>query len=429
MKSIASTSMYRDNLKKMLFFLLIVLVAACDKLEVDPDVKNQAELKGTTIFIQPNSSVIIDLAAKVNSTQSLTVAITSPASKGKLVNLGKGLMQYEVNPGQSTKDMRDAFAFTLYNEKNEPVKKDSIIIVQKDSTSLPSGIYPTDDIVFGVKVGTPINIDVLKNDVLSTYTANDVNLAIYSPETNFPPYFGTASVTGSSILYTPGATFAGVDKLIYTVTLKANPSVQAFGYVLLIGEAVCAFNLENDVYVSSQEFTEVRVPILDNDQLCTAQTNFSVTVSKAPTNGTAFIENDLVVYRPSQLAVNGFLDSLTYKVTIDGTSKNAKVYIKVNTDSIGACVLTAVTDVFDISNSANQQGVLDVLQNDILCGREVEIEIINAPIFGTATIITENGKKKIEYKGVQDQPYDKLTYRISNGDKNSEGYVLIKRSN
>lgn len=422
--------MIRTHFKSILFCIGTLFVASCDKVEVDPDVTNRANVNSTTVFIQPNSSAIIDLASKVNSSQSVTVAVTSTAKNGNLVNLGKGLMQYEPRSTASTKGARDSFAFSILNEKNEVIKKDSIIIITPDNPgSLPTGIYPADDIVFGVSANASTTIDVLKNDVLSNYSVNDLNLTIYRPESNFPPYFGSASISGNSIIYTPNSSFAGVDKLIYNLSVKSNPAIQAYGYVLLIGQSVCSFGLENDVYVSTQEFTEVRVPILDNDQLCTALTSFSVTISSTPSKGTAFIENDVLVYRPSQLAANGFKDSLTYEVTIDGVSKNATAFIKVNTDSIGACVLTAVTDVFDISNNANQQGVFDVLQNDVLCGREVEFEIVSAPLFGTASIITVNGKKVIEYKGVQDQAFDKITYRITSGDQNSEGSVLIKRTN
>ncbi len=138
--------------------------------------------------------------------------------------------------------MKDGFEVTVFSKNNEILKKDTlVIIVENDSTKLPCSIYPVNDYVYNVT--SAVTIDVTANDIICS---SDIIVSVYRPENTFPPYYGTASVSGNKIVYTSGASFLGEDKLMYKVTDANDPSVFSYGMVYITNDSSCNLALADD---------------------------------------------------------------------------------------------------------------------------------------------------------------------------------------
>jgi len=300
--------------------------AACDKLKSDstPKVSEEGNLK--KIYLQSNGSVLIDINALTGANKNFSFVVPTSTKQGTLSDLGAGLFEYKTKSDTSSKD---GFEIVV-NDGGNVVKKDSVIlIIEEDPGNLPKGIYPNQDLVFGVKNIIPIEFDVLANDYLSEFTSNELTLSIFSGE-SLPPYFGSASINANKITYTANASFKNADKIIYKVSAKNNSSIYAYGHVYLTAEVGCDFKVNDDVKELTEDFTQIRIAGLANDVLCKSISSFQLTVSKTPAKGTVYVEDDQFVYTPTNLASNGFEDSFEYTVCIDGVCKTAKVTIRVN---------------------------------------------------------------------------------------------------
>src|SRR5688572_18737024 len=138
---------------------IIFLMFACDTLESDSDIKKpNTSVTGEEIYVQSGTTAVIDLNSRIQTNQKVTLSVTSLAKKGTLSNLGGGLVQYTPKTGSTRTE--DAFEFTVYSANNEILSRDSVIvIIEDDSTHLPCGIYPVDDIVHGVSRDSSVTID------------------------------------------------------------------------------------------------------------------------------------------------------------------------------------------------------------------------------------------------------------------------------
>jgi hypothetical protein len=93
-------------------------------LEPDPDVlEPTTNVNGKEIYVLANSPSIVDLNAKLQTNTPVRIALTSQARRGKISDLGKGLLQYSPSVGNSR--ARDGFEFTVYTLNNEVIKRDS----------------------------------------------------------------------------------------------------------------------------------------------------------------------------------------------------------------------------------------------------------------------------------------------------------------
>jgi hypothetical protein len=312
---------------------LVPIFSSCDKLNSDSDlIKPTTNVKNTQVYARSNSSILIDLTSKIETNQTLTLSVTSQTRKGNLTNLGKGLLQYSPSQGTS----RDAFNFVLYNQKNELVKEDSVVIlIESDSTQLPCGIYPSDDYVYWTSKDSNLWIDVLANDILCGLDTTNIELTIYQPYSDFHyPVFGTAQVIDGRIRYTPGSTFAGYDKFLYKIQSKKDAKLFALGYVSIQSNtsAPCQFSLMDDYFgfvADTSTPNGVWLSVFGNDSLCdTVSTNYQYSFTKAPFNGTATIDKYGIFYVPTNLSqVNYLSDTLKYEVCYNQVCLGAKVVI------------------------------------------------------------------------------------------------------
>ena len=320
-------SFFQEGIPFILFCALFLsfTLAACDKLKSDSIPKVSEEGNLNIIYLPSKGSVLIDINAFAKGNQTVSFVAPVSTEKGTLSDLGSGLLEYKTKSATSAKD---GFEIVV-NDGGNIVKNDSVIlIIENDPGNLPKGIYPNQDLVFGVKNNTPIELDVLANDYLSQFTANELTLSILTGE-SLPPYFGSANIHAGKITYTANASFKNADKIIYKVSAKNDSSIFAYGHVYLTSEGVCDFKVNDDIKEINEEFTQTRIAGLANDVLCKSIASFQLTISKTPAKGTVYIEDDQFVYAPSNLASNGFEDGFDYTLCIDGVCKTAKVIIRV----------------------------------------------------------------------------------------------------
>lgn len=166
--------------------LFATLFYSCDVLEPDADLlESKVSLTEDQLYVLPNNAAFIDLGAKVSTNKPVRFSITSSTRHGNLSDMGNGLLQYTSTSGN--RRIQDSFEFTVFSEKNEVIKLDTVIIIVDDSTHLPCGIFPVNDYVYGVRKNTPVNINVLANDHICGSDSADLIVEVYKPENNFPP--------------------------------------------------------------------------------------------------------------------------------------------------------------------------------------------------------------------------------------------------
>lgn len=398
---------------------------SCDVLESDPDVLDPSvDITGKEIYVLANGASFIDLQSKVQTNQPARLAVTSQPRHGDLTDLGQGILQYSPTTGSSK--ARDGFEFTVYSAANEIIKKDSvIIIIESDSTNLPCSIYPVTDYVYNVGTAS-VSIDVLSNDIICS---NNVIVSVYKPENSFPPYYGTAEAKENKIIYNPGTSFSGADKLMYKVTAAEDPKRIAYGMVYITGDSSCSFSVWDDVYEFNKltEGSPITLRTFDNDSLCQALNHYQVNVMVAPVYGTASLSSNGFLYNLQDSVGVRFGDHFIYEVCIDAICKTARVDIKVTMDSVVNCTFFAMPDSINIPPDSISVRYVDVLFNDSICDSLTSFVITQAPKYGAAFI---SDAKEIGYEpDPLTKNDDSLEYRICDSKECSTASVLIKRTN
>lgn len=405
--------------------VIIVLLSSCDVLESDDDVlASVVNINDTEIYVLANTESFIDLQSKVETSQSVRIAVTSDPRHGDLTDLGYGILQYSPTAGSA--NARDGFEFTVYSSSNEIIKKDSlIIIIENDSTNLPCNIYPVTDYVHSVGQNAVL-IDVTANDIICS---NAVEVSVYKPESSYPPFYGTAQVQDNKILYTPGSTFDGTDKIMYKIT-ASNPSRTAYGMVYITSDSSCSFSLANDLYTydSLVQGSALQLDVFQNDSLCQAINQYQVNVKSGPSHGTVSSTSGGFLYTVRDAVGLTFSDQFTYEVCIDATCKVAQVDIELVRDSVLNCYFRAMPDSVDISDNISGLIVVEVIKNDSICGALTSFVIKSHPVYGTASIDQANNTIGYQWDSSMNKD-DTLKYEICNGDECSTASVYIKGKN
>lgn len=405
---------------------IIALLFSCDVLESDPDVlEPTVDITGEEIYVLANGASFIDLNSKVQTNQPARLAVTSQPRHGTLADLGQGILQY--SPATGSAKARDGFEFTVYSNTNEILKKDSvIIIIETDSTKLPCNIYPVTDYVYDVTAAS-VSIDVISNDIICS---NDVVVSVYKPENSFPPYFGQAEAKENKIIYYPGTSFSGADKIMYKITDSNDPKRIAFGMVYITSDSSCSFSVWDDLYEYNTltEGTALILTAFVNDSLCHALNEYQVNIKSGPLYGAASLVSNGFLYQfPDSIGFT-FNDHFIYEVCIDADCKTARVDIKLKMDSVWTCSFYATPDSIDMVNSTVALMYLDVLNNDSTCDSLKSFALTKMPMYGTAFVNEE--KKAIGYeRDPLMNKDDTLEYEICDGKECSTASVFIKRTN
>lgn len=413
----------RIRLKFLSVLAFAVSMAGCDVLESDPDVlEPKTELTGDEIYVLANNATFIDLNSKVKTNVPARIAITSETRNGTLTDLGKGILQYSPQVGNST--ARDGFEFTVYTTTNQIIKRDSvIIIIENDSTDLPCNIYPVPDYAYGVE-DEPVTINVLANDVVC---GGNVIVSIYQPANGFPPLKGHAEIVNNKVKYSPGANFENEDRIIYKLSDARDTSRTAYGIVYIKGDSACNFKLNNDFYAFGEKPADTLflLPIFSNDSLCKPLNAYQVNLKSLPVGQLTRVANGYRYKAPASITYP-FDDHFEYEACIDASCRSARVDIKLKKDSLATCVLLARRDSVSLVDNDIPLVHVAVLQNDSICGALTSVEITKAPLYGTSSVGVD---RRISYQRDPSQNKDdSLEYEICTATGCSRATVVIKRT-
>ncbi|KAL9181967.1 hypothetical protein ACHAXT_012310 [Thalassiosira profunda] len=196
------------------------------------------------------------------------------------------------------------------------------------------------------------------------------------------PANGSISLQPDGVVYTPSLDFCGTDQFTYTVTDPTGefPAMATVTVVVACAEAIEEIPTNeqpvlNDDSAETDANTEVSIPVLENDSYVPPSGSASMS---QPSQGTAIIERDSVLYVPNEDFCG--TDQFTYTVT-DATgelSDTATVTVVVICSTISTAAATTsptttapaiVNPVANDDFATTNQGtsvVLLLLDNDIV---------------------------------------------------------------
>jgi hypothetical protein len=329
----------------LLLFSLALLLNGCDVLEEDQRANDgDVQLSDKALYISPDGPGIINLRSLIENGSTARISVSSQPIFGSLRSLGDDLLQYTPNAGVT--EATDAFRVSIFGSNNIVLNEDTVtIIITRDSTSLPCGLYATTDYVYNVS--SSVDIPVLANDTSCNVATSQLIVSI--PDLVIDgvavpkSYFGSlALLPDGRIRYTPGPDFAGEDKFIYRVTKPANvpnhgdPELMAHGFVYIQGVADCrdSLNLFDDLYSFgydsiAQLSDSLYLDVKANDILCDEAANdYVYTLTSFPQRGTAGYFNEGFMYTWPDSLYLGYEDRFRYKICVDGVCDEAEVIIK-----------------------------------------------------------------------------------------------------
>ena len=194
--------------------VIFSLIFSCDWFHEDSIRPTLAQVEYNTL---PGSSVVIDLTSLAKqsfSKSSLTVS-KSP-SRGVLSTLDDLLLKYK--PGLDFTEGEDQFILSI-SAKGKLISQTVTIHVYQHNEDLPCVTIAFEDKT-KAKPGSSVTIRVLENDWICGIDRSMVSFSIHSN-----PLFGTASVTGDYIGYTPGPTFENNDEFVYKLTASTGKTL------------------------------------------------------------------------------------------------------------------------------------------------------------------------------------------------------------
>ncbi|HTF21849.1 MAG TPA: Ig-like domain-containing protein [Chryseolinea sp.] len=306
--------------------LTAVLFAGCDTFESDVT-EPAIQVSGEELYVLAEGETVIDLNALVSANFAGRLTVTELPTQGTLQNIAEGLLRYAPKKGLAR--TRDRFELTVFAADNRILKKDTIHInIETDSTKLPCNIYPIADHVTGFGNSVAVMVNVLKNDILCGKT---VIAEVYAP--HVMPRHGSAEMSGATMVYTPGASFTGIDTIIYKVINVQNPSSSGYGFVYInrdslravIPESPCIFQaVQDSVDITALSTSLIYLDVLKNDQLCDSLK--ILTITRHPRHGTAFIDNSTKRIGYNRVVLES--DSLQYEICNGRFCRRATAYIK-----------------------------------------------------------------------------------------------------
>ena len=234
--------------------------------------------------------------------------------------------------------------------------------------------------------GTPVTINILAND---TGTALTVTQA-----TN--PSNGNAVInSNNTITYTPNANFAGSDSFTYRITDSFGQTATATVRITVNPPGLNAV----DDAATTAAGTPVTINVLAND----AGTGLTVAQVTNPSNGSAVISGNAVIYTPNANFAGA--DTFTYTIRDSfGQSDTAIVRVTVIAPALEAVDDTATTP-------AGTPVTIPVLANDV--GTGLTLVQAGNPGHGSATISAGN---TITYTSASNFiGVDAFTYTITDG--------------
>jgi hypothetical protein len=349
------------------FGLYSIFLVSCDVAEQDKLVPKE----NLDITVFENHSVLFDFASKVKSQDAIVVSIASQPSRGALSSEDFGLFKYA--PNSSFTSGQDAFDVSIRNAKTGVVQSKKMTLRMAGQNDC-AGIA-VDDLVNNVTT-SPVQIDVLSNDILINSCGGNYQISLYKPQVKYPPYDGTAEVINNKFIYTPSSNFKGEDKFFYQldyIDQAGNKAMTTFGRVAVTNLPPCSFSVQDDSYRFdlSSIGSVVYLPVFDNDVICKSFNSSS---------------NDIDGFgnRVERVAdADGNLTQIAYYLNETGSNSNRVLYTmcsdgkcyngNVNIEFVGqaSCLVRALGESYSVVGSTQQEFIYQILQNDNLCNETI----------------------------------------------------------
>jgi len=221
---------------------------------------------------------------------------------------------------------------------------------------------------------TPVTIAVLAND--SDPDGNPLSISAVTA-----PAHGTATISGTTIVYTPVAGYSGVDTFNYTISDGRGGSATASVTVTIAAQPNRPPVAVNDAATTAFA-TPVTVNVLANDSDPDGDTLTIVGVT-TPANGTVSATATNVTYTPA-LRFTG-TDTFTYTID-DGRGGNATATVTI---TVGAAADQPPVAVNDTATTTIATPVtINVIANDSdPDGDPLTVQSVTTPTLGTAAIV------------------------------------------
>ena len=221
-----------------------------------------------------------------------------------------------------------------------------------------------------------------------------------------PPAHGSASISGSSVVYVAASGFTGTDRFTYTVSDGHGGSAGASVSVTVSSGAETP-PLARDDTAATAFGQAVTIDVLANDSDAEGD-SLQINAVTPPQNGTVRIEGDRVVYMP-RAGFSG-VDRFTYTIS-DGRGGSATATVRIQVAAGLDRAPVARADRATVTTG--QVATIDVLANDgDADGDPLSITGVTAPASGTA-IVTGNRVAYTPAAGFTGS--DRFTYSISDG--------------
>ncbi len=360
--------------------------------------------------------VTIDVLANDTGNGLSITSVTQPANGS--VSIVDGAVVFTPNQGFVGTDV---FTYTVTNSTGGQSQATVNVTVTAAATAVnvaPIAQADAATTTTTATTGQAVTIDVLAND-------SDADGDALSIETITQPVNGSTAIVNGQVVYTPTAGFVGTDTFTYTISDGNGHTTTATVTVVVTDAGNGSNNLppvaQDDNATS--DGTAVTIDVLNNDTDVDDDT-LTITSTAQPSNGTAVISNEQIVYTPNQGFVGS--DSFTYTIS-DGNGHNATatVYVLVtSTTNNGNNVAPIAQD--DNATSDGSAVTIDVLSDDTDADSDtLTIADIGQPSNGTAAI--SNGQ--VVYTPNQGfVGSDSFTYTISDGNGHNATatvYVLV----
>lgn len=226
--------------------------------------------------------------------------------------------------------------------------------------------------------GTPVTVNVLANDS----DGNGDALTITSVS---KPQFGTAAINGQEVVYTPNATFVGVDTFSYVV-IDGKGGDAAGAVEITVTDSSGALNqppAAADDTVTTNQGASVLIPVLANDADPDGDP-LLVTIDGLPGFGTAAVENGQIRYTPNSSFVGA--ESFTYIIS-DGKGGTATATVTITVTPTSGGNRPPIANSDQATTSPNTPTTIHVLANDVdPDGEPLTVTIDIPPSHGTATV-------------------------------------------
>ena len=366
-----------------------------------------------------------DLDFPDDTIQSITVSTPASGTATIFTNgttdPGDDQIIYQPN---STFSGTDSFTYTITSGGTNPTTTDSATVtVTVVGNSAPDAVDDSTTIPLAA-LSASSTIPVLGNDTDPDLTVGDAISVVAAGGNNTA--FGTVSVSGGQVIYTPNSgladPFVGADSFTYTIQ-DLNGATDTATVTLTLGgnQPPIAVNDQDTI----TQGTTTTIAVLDNDTDIDGGT-LSITGVSTPTNGTVTFVGDNAVYTPTNATFTG-TDSFIYSIT-DGQGATASATVSISIQANQAPVATDDGFTVPVTAVAN---TLTVLDNDSDPeGDPLAITGVTGvnPTIGSVAIVSGNSELTYTPNGSLDPTFfgsDTFTYSITDGELTDTATVTV----